>query len=210
MAASSSLKITIDLSKALEDATKELLRRDLLIGIPGDAPARPAVPGEKSPPSNAVIGYMQEFGDDEHNVPARPFLMPGVDDAKSAIAAGFKAAGMAVLDGKADGLENGLRAAGLAAQAAVKKKILDGEFAPLAESTLKARARRRLTNGKLSQAQTSKAARAELAARAAGADASTDAKPLYDTHSLFNSITFVIRDRARMAGVAAVAAALGV
>ena len=198
MAVTSLLSITIDLSKDLEKATKALLRRELLIGIPGDAPARPPEPGEKTPPpSNALVAYVQEFGDEEHRTPERPFLMPGIEDAKDKIAAGLTKAGKAVLDGKLDGLEAGLAMAGAAAVVSVKRKILEGDFAPLAESTLLARARRKRANGQLSQAETSKAARRELAARAAGELASTDAKPLYDTHSMFNAITYVIKDKSQ-------------
>ncbi|WP_158810462.1 hypothetical protein [Beijerinckia sp. L45] len=195
MAATSSLRITVDLSKDLEKATKDLVRRELLIGIPGDGPARPPEPGEKTPPSNALLGYVAENGDEELKIPARPFLLPGVEDARDAITKGLTRAGKAVLDGDPNGLEVGFAMAGAAAVAAVKKKILEGSFAPLADSTLEARARRKRANGKLSQAESSKAARLELANRAAGVDQSTDAKPLYDTHSLFNSITYVIKDK---------------
>ncbi|MDR3488808.1 MAG: hypothetical protein P4M05_28385 [Bradyrhizobium sp.] len=194
MAAVSSFKVTVDLSRDLEKATKTLLSRELLIGIPGDSTPRPEDKDGKQV-SNAVIGYVQETGDEERGTPARPFLLPGVSAAKDPIAKGFKMAGRLVLDGDASGLDKGLTAAGLAAVAQVKRTILEGNFAPLAESTLKARARRRLASGKLSQAETSKAARRELAAREAGALPSTDARPLYDTHSMFNSITFVIKDK---------------
>ena len=197
MAVTSSLSITVDLSKDLLKATKDLLRRQLLIGIPGDGPARPPAPGEKTPPSNALIAYVQEFGDEERGTPERPFLMPGIEDAKAAITSGLQKAGKSVLSGNPDGLDAGLALAGEAAVDAVRRKILEGDFAPLAESTLKARARRRLKSGKFSQAETSKAARRELAARAAGEMASTDAKPLYDTHSMFNAITYVIKDKDR-------------
>lgn len=178
----------------LTDATKALLRRECLVGIPGDGPARPPAPGEKTPPSNAVIAYVQEFGDEEHNVPARPFLEPGVKAASDAIVKALKRAAQSGLDGDPGGLDAGLTAAGNAAVASVKATILSGNFAPLSEGTLQARARRRTEKGRPSQAETSKAARRELAQRAAGEAASTDARPLYDTHSLFNSITSVNRD----------------
>lgn len=195
MAAVSSLRLTLDLSKALQDATQTLLKRELLVGIPGDSPARSPEPGEPTPPSNAVIAYVQEFGDDEKNIPARPFLMPGVANAKPDIVKGLESAGRAVLDGQAGGLERGLTSAGLAAQVAVKKKIIDGPFAPLSERTLQGRAERLTSKGKASQSESSKAARRELANRDAGELPSTDAKPLYDTHSLFNAVTYVVRDK---------------
>ena len=194
-AATSTVQVVVN--QELADLLKDLMRREVLVGIPGDSPSRPVVPGEKTPPSNALIGYVQEFGDDERGTPARPFLMPGVEAAKDAIVKGLKRAAKGVLDGKLEALDAGLTQAGLAAETSVKNTILNGPFAPLAESTLKARARRKTAKGKPSQAETSKAARAELAARAAGADASTDARPLYDTHSLFNSITYVVRDKGK-------------
>lgn len=193
MAASSSMKITLDLTRELEAATKTLLKRDLLVGIPGDSAPRVEADGKEV--GNAVLGYVHEFGDDSRNIPARPFLFPGVEAAKDAIVAGMEQAGRSVLDGNASGMDKGLTAAGLAAQAKVKQTILDGNFAPLSERTLEARARRLAASGKLSMAETSKAARKELAARRAGELPSADAKPLYDTGSMFNAITYVIRDK---------------
>ena len=196
MAATSSLRLTVDLSEALKKATQDLLRKDLLVGIPADSAPRPPEPGEKAaPPPNSLLGYLHEFGDDEKKIPARPFLMPGVENAKPQIVKGLEIAGRAVLDMQANGLEKGLTYAGEFAVASVQKKIIDGPFAPLSARTLEDRARRRNDNGRLKQGETNKAARRELANRAAGELPSADAKPLYDTHSLFSSVTFVVRDK---------------
>jgi hypothetical protein len=70
-------------------------------------------------------------------------------------------------------------------QNAVRTKITDGPFAPLADSTLRARARR----GR-------KGAVAELKSRAQGnAPNNANAKPLIDTGQLRKSITYVVRKK---------------
>ncbi len=50
------------------DAVALLGRKRLLVGVPGDTTPRERVPGEKSaPPSNALVDYVMELGDDEHH-----------------------------------------------------------------------------------------------------------------------------------------------
>ena len=186
----SGITINKDGTAAFKAAVEALRKRIVLVGIPAAAVDHPG-----SEVSNALIGYVQETGSPAKNIPPRPFLTPGVADAKDKIVAAFKKGGKAVLSGDPAAVDRALTESGEAAVAAVRTKILSGPFTPLADSTLKARARRKQGNGRLSQTKSSKDARRELAARAAGAEASTDARPLYDTFSLFNSITYVIKNR---------------
>ena len=174
-----------DFATAIKNATRELLQNQVLVGIPGSSERAPEA-GEKQAPSNALIGYVQEFGSEDKGIPARPFLYPGVEAKREQIAVGMGKAGKAGLDGNLAGVQAGLSAVGLIAQASVKDKLLNGAFAPLADATLKARARRG------GRGETTMAAKRELASRAAGNAPSVDARPLYDTHSLFNAITYVV------------------
>lgn len=183
-------------------AVTALTKKRLLVGIPGDAPARPAEPGQKgTPPSNALLGYTLETGAPDRNLPARPFLVPGVENAKPDIERGMHRAAVAAFSGNAEGIETGFRQAGFAAENAVKQKMLDGPFAPLSARTIEQRARRRNPEtGKLKQDGRSKDARAFLKLQAEGVpdDVLHDAglaKPLLDTFDLYNSVTHVIRDR---------------
>ena len=94
------------------------------------------------------------------------------------------------MDGQIAKINVELKSAGLIAQRTVKQVISAGDFAPLSEATLRARANRKVGGG----VGIRKGARAELESRAAGNLPSTEfAKPLVDTGQLRNAITFVVR-----------------
>lgn len=132
----------------------------VLVGVPE---AKGQRKGE--PISNAALAYIHTNGAPEANIPARPFLIPGIKSVQKETAASFKKAGQAALEGK-DFTKN-LTAIGLRAASAVKKKITDGPFLPLKPGTLAARRRR----------------------------GRTGTKPLLDTAQMRNAITFVIRKK---------------
>jgi hypothetical protein len=93
-------------------------------------------------------------------------LVPGVKAASAKCAEVLKSFAKKAITGQAT-IDQGLNAAGLIAQSSVKKRIQQGEgFAPLAESTLEARARK----GK------------------------SGTKPLIRTGQLLNSVTYVVRE----------------
>jgi hypothetical protein len=100
----------------------------------------------------------------------------------------------ATLKGDMSAAGNAMDRIGADCVSSVKATILAGNFVPLADVTVQARAdRRNKETGKLLQNATAKGARKELKRRAEGLSASTEfAKPLYDTHSLFNSIQYVV------------------
>jgi hypothetical protein len=184
----------------IERVLKYATQRRVLVGVPADGAARP-----DGDANNAAIAYWNEFGVPEANIPARPFLMPGIEDTKETIAkelrrAAEKAITLAAMDGDVAGgkaaFDAGMHNVGLKAVYNVRRRILSGPFEPLSERTLQARARRLTGSGKRSKSATSKEARAELASRAAGNAASAaNAKPLYDTHSLFQSVNYIIKYR---------------
>ena len=175
--------IKTDNMDKLMEGLQALSGKAVYVGIPDSTAGRTPEEGEKSPASNAVIGYVQETGDPERNLPARPFLVPGVESAEDAINGRLAKAGVAAMDGNVEVVNASMEAAGMAAASAVKRKINSGEFDPLSEATLKARARR----GR-------KGAKKELARRAAGEDPGTEfARPLVDTGQLRNSVTYVVR-----------------
>ena len=184
-----------------EAAFKQLSKKVLLVGIPGDSAPRAPEPGQKgTPPSNAVIGYIQEFGDDELHIPPRPFLVPGVRAVLPAITRGLHKAAVSAFSGKPGQIRNGFDEAGLAAQASVKATMDSGPFAPLSQRTIEGRARRRNSEtGKLLQDGRSRAARKFLAGQAAGQSdaelhAAGFAKPLVDTGSLRTAVQYVVKE----------------
>lgn len=122
-------------------AMNALAKNEVLVGIPSDSEKNARDDG---PITNAQIGYINEFGAPEMNIPARPSLIPGVKsawpEASKYMAKGAKVA----LSGSGDPvstIEKVLNGAGLIAQAAVVQEINDGLEPALAAPTLAARKR---------------------------------------------------------------------
>jgi len=149
----------------LLQAIEDLTRQQVLVGIPGDSEARK----DSKDPSNALIGCWMEFGVPSANIPARPFLVPGVNEALPEIVKRLETGARKALTFPIDpnaGMVT-LNEVGLIAQRTVRSYINQGVPPPLAASTLRAR-------------------------RAAGR---TGTKPLISTGQLRNSVTYVIRNR---------------
>jgi hypothetical protein len=148
------------------DLIRSLGRDRVLVGIPAENALRKPEPGEPREVNNAMLGFIHENGSPARNIPARPFLVPGVRDARAAIAGQLGSASRATLAGKSTDADRTLHAVGLIAQNAVRKRIVNGPFEPLKPKTLAARRRK----------------------------GRTGTKPLIDTGQLKNSITYVVRD----------------
>lgn len=152
--------------ETLHDGLPDLLRRmaavaqrDVLVGVPaGEA--------RDDGPSNAEIGYQNEFGSPANNIPARPHLMPGVAAVQDKAVARLTQAASAAATGRMSDAERHLHAAGLIAQNSVRRTLTTAAYRPLSERTLAER-------------------------RARGR---TGTKPLIDTGQYRNSITYVVRD----------------
>lgn len=132
------LGVTADMMPELEKALKELQSQSVYAGFPeGEDPRE----GD-DPINNATLGYIHNGGAPEANIPARPFMVEGIEQAEASIVAGMELAGASILDGDMQTADKALHAVGMAAQDGIKGKLNDGPFDPLAESTLKARERR--------------------------------------------------------------------
>lgn len=160
----------------------ELTKIDVLVGIPSQNTDRKE-PGD--PVDNAMLGYLHENGSPVRNIPARPFLVPGIKAVQPEIAERLRRAALGGLIGDPAEVRRQMGAAGQVAVSSVKATINAGIEPPLSKATLEARARR----GR-------KGAIKELANRTAGIAPSTQlAKPLIDTGQLRNSITYVLRKK---------------
>ena len=177
------LTIKTDKMDALMKGLKALKSKDVLVGVPADKTTR----SDDTAMNNATIAYINDQGSPIHNIPARPFMRPGIKSVQDKITARFKRAALAALDGRRSGVEEELMAAGLVAQNGIKDIITAGNFEPLALSTVRARAKRG-----------SAGALAEIQSRDAGnAPNSENTRPLIDTGQLRNSISFVIRGKGK-------------
>lgn len=163
-----SLKVTKDITKRLVTGVRELARERVLVGIPADNAERliDEDADDRGPINNAAIGYIMENGSPAANIPARPHLQPSVNEQQDEIAAAYKAGGKAILDGKAKSATEVHHRVGLMVESAVKAKINEGDFTPLAPATIRARKAR----GRKSE------------------------KPLVDTGQYRNAITHVVRE----------------
>ena len=130
-------------------AIKRLEGQAVYVGFPSSADsrlgmdpgknARNAGPQGKPTVTNAQLAWIHEHGTEDGHIPARPFMRPAVKAAQPKITARLKQAAAAALDGKGDLVHKYFMATGLETQAALRKKIVDGPFLPLAEETLRRR-----------------------------------------------------------------------
>lgn len=178
------IKTTIDKTLPVAAALSTLASVRVMVGVPAEKALRKPDPGEKGEPiNNAALAYIHENGAPEAHIPPRPFLLPGVRNVQDEIERGVKNAGQLALDGNSEGMMRQLTAVGLKAQAAVRNKITDGPFVPLAQRTIEERA-----------ARGRKGAIKQLAQMAKGLPFDPNlTRPLIDTGQLRASINFVIR-----------------
>lgn len=159
-----------DNTKKLTDAMKALGGYEVLVGIP-EAYGPPHSGGI----TNAALGYIHETGSPINNIPARPFLYPGVKNSASRWQPKLAQAAQAALQGDQSGILTALGNAGIIASNAVKRTIQDGIPPPLKPDTVRRR-RKRSPGSKYRRKATTPA----------------DVTPLIDTGNLLRSITYVV------------------
>ena len=137
------------------------LSADVLVGVPADKNPRREGDGE----GNAAIAYKQDQGSPAENIPARPFMRPGIEAVQTQIADEMRAGALAAITEGPTALLKNLNRAGLTAQSSIRATINAGIPPPLSRRTIEER-------------------------RARGR---TGTKPLVDTGQLRNSITYVVR-----------------
>jgi len=181
------LKVTGKGLEQLAPLMRLMATVEVLVGVPAENTERPTDAEDDSGITNAAILYIQENGMPEQNIPARPSLGPAIAKNQDVIEQALANIARRVLAGNPGAVEAGYHVLGGKMAAAVKNEINEGIPPPLAESTLRQRARKG-----------SKGAKAELERRRKGEPAGTDlAKPLVFTGELRNSINYAIRQKQR-------------
>lgn len=145
------VKVTRDNVESVMQAILALATTRVMVGVPASSAFRPQAPGEhRTPPNNAELAYIHEFGAPEANIPPRPFLIPTIEEMQPEVVDRLrKIATQAVSGaGRPETVDKGFHRIGLRAQNAVRKKITDGPFAPLAPYTLYRRRQRGHTGTK--------------------------------------------------------------
>lgn len=132
------LKVTHDGTAAMKAALKALTQDRVLVGIPSEKAFRDPEPDDPHPElNNAEIGYLNEFGAPEANIPARPHLVPGVAKAtKEAVPKIYADAATKALDGNLSAVKDAHGKVGFTATSSVKNLIADGIDPALADSTI--------------------------------------------------------------------------
>lgn len=151
--------------EAVRRAVDLLTSRRVLVGVPMGRTQRQPDPPDPATMGNADLAYIHEYGSPAANIPARPFLRPGIREAQVTIRGWMMKTAQAAFRGDEAAVTRGLHATGMAAKIAVQGKIQRGPFMPLAASTL-AKRRKKGRTGTL---------------------------PLLDTGQLRNAINYVIR-----------------
>lgn len=115
-----------------------LEKTEVLVGIPDGNTERKA----GDPIGNAALGYIHENGSPAQNIPARPWLVPGILEEEDPICEQLKGAADAALDGDNREALRKLGNAGTLGRDAAKAKINSNIQPALAASTLAERKRR--------------------------------------------------------------------
>ena len=84
-----SVRITKDHSADVLKAISLMGKSRILIGIPESEDSRK----DGAPIGNAAIAYINDNGSPKLNIPARPFLRPGVEDSLPRVLAALRVAG---------------------------------------------------------------------------------------------------------------------
>lgn len=171
----------VDNSAKLIDRVNSLAMSDVLVGIPKEKSARTDIPM-----SNAAIGYIHEFGSPLHNIPARPFLYPGIRKCQAEIIQVLKQGAQDALAGKGSNQVT-LNKVGLIARNSVVNELTNPNpaYAPLKPATIRGRLRKTAAGRRQLKKLSGAAA---LTAWASG-----NIKPLIDTGQLRASITYVVK-----------------
>lgn len=139
----SNVRVTQDRTAAVKAALKALVQDRVLVGIASEHAFRDPEPEDPTPHlNNAEIGYLNEFGAPDANIPARPHLVPGTQGALPKVEKIYRDAAPKALNGDVAAIRAAHGKVGFTVTSAVKNLITDGIDPPLADSTVRQRKRR--------------------------------------------------------------------
>lgn len=181
------LHVKADNMPELRAALRVLMRDEVLVGYPEDTTERDDPESKAQGITNASLAYIHDNGAPEANIPARPFMIPGIEACQEQVTSILARSAQYVLAGNVSKVKEGFERVGLAAVGSIQSTIRNGIGPALAEVTLIKRA-----------AKGRKGAQAELDRRAEGYAPGLDlATPLMDTNEMLKSTNYVVRNRNR-------------
>lgn len=176
--------LKVDRLPQLVKGLRTLATKRTYAGVPADK--APRKDGE--PINNAGLMYIHENGAPEANIPARPVVHPAIASIKDEIAAETFKGGQAVLSGKSSAADTMYNRIGILAQNAMRKRITDGPFVPLAPATIAAR----IAAGRKGQQDPTIYGKGAISSTDHAA--ATGFRPLIFSGQLRRALTYVVRN----------------
>lgn len=140
MSSKPTLTVTSDFTENFNKVISKFKNDVVLVGIPAVDAERDVTDQAVSPINNAALLAINEFGSPQQNIPARPVMSIGINNAQDEIADQFKKAAKDALSNGLSALSRYYNRIGIIASNSVKKAInsQEGIDGP-AESTLASR-----------------------------------------------------------------------
>ncbi len=180
----------VDHIKELLDKVNELTTSDVLVGIPKSKNSR-----KDGPVGNAQLARIHEYGSPAQNIPARPFLCPGVKEVRHEAVKLMNEGAVEAMKGERVNVEAILNKVGILARNSVVRAITDPEppFKPLQPATIRARLRRTAAGRrKIKQIRSQGKSLTDWASEISD-DGTMNIRPLLDTLQMRAAITYVVR-----------------
>jgi hypothetical protein len=176
-------KIINDKREEIKKRLRALNSQTLLVGIPAGNNAR-----EDGTISNSTLAFIHEFGAPEVNIPARPFMFPGIVKSSDEIVKHMKQAVFNAIAGKPGLISDSLNQLGAIVRDKIKAHIRDGIPPPLKAETIENRHRGRKTAMRGNEKEYLKKLKSGEAM-----ELFAGGTPLINTAAMLNAITYVIR-----------------
>jgi hypothetical protein len=184
--------VTKDSVTEVVRAITELVGKQVLIGIPDSTTSRDDEVSQEM--TNATLGFIHENGSPAANIPARPFLVPGVEKVLEPATDRLKGAAQATLRGDTKKADQLLNDAGIIGMGGARSEIRYGDFEPLKPSTIRNRFRSRGAKSRRENEEVYLYL-IRMGVHPAAAQSEAGIRPLINTAQLANSITFVVRQK---------------
>lgn len=187
-----SVKQVADMTGKIRRAITALTEKDVYIGVPAENAGARA-----GGINNAELSYIHEFGAPAAGIPARPHLLPGLDDIKGEAAGLLKGAAKKALEGNEGAVESALKRIGLLGEKSVRAKFQDNDWAPLDPEYAHYKGIKKDDNGNAVRDAKGRVLRKKSRWEKATKNGTEGdaANPLLDTGQLMKSHTYVIRKR---------------
>src|SRR3569623_347400 len=114
---SAKLVLRRDNMRSILDTVGLLTRTEVLVGFPEDCTAR----RDPQEPSNAMFAYIHYFGSPANNIPARPFMYPGIHAIQEHAVTLLSRAAVEAMRGHPERVMQIMNSLGLLAQASVRR-----------------------------------------------------------------------------------------